>query len=119
MEPGAASDGVKRAKSKGWLDSLATASGNTEADLTAAAAALALGKPWPAGNLIEEALKSFDLFGVEVARAYLSAGSSVIPTDVGEQADYWESDWHRVPNAAKKAQWLVNAKKVNKLLGWT
>jgi len=26
MEPGAASDGVKRAKSKGWLDSLATAS---------------------------------------------------------------------------------------------
>lgn len=118
MEPGAASDGVKRAKSKGWLDSLATASGNTEADLTAAAAALSLGQPWPAGNLIEEALKSFDLFGLEVARAYLSASSSPIPTDLDEQADYWESDWHRVPDPTKKAQWLANAKKVNKLLGW-
>ena len=118
MEPGAASDGVKRAKSKGWLDSLATASGSTEAELTAAAAALSLGQPWPAGNLIEEALRSFDLFGVEVARAYLSASSSPIPTDLDEQADYWESDWHRVPNPAKKAQWLANAKKVNKLLGW-
>lgn len=119
MEPGAASDGVKRAKNKGWLDSLATASGNTEADLTDAAAALTLGEPWPAGNLIEEALKSFDLFGVEVARAYLSTSSSVIPSVLSEQADYWETDWHRVPNAVKKAQWLANAKKVNKLLGWT
>ena len=118
LEPGAASDGVKRAKTKGWLDSLATASGNTEADLATAAAALSLGKPWPAGNLIEEALRSFDLFGVEVARAYLSASSSAIPSDLDEQADYWESDWHRVKNPSKKAQWLANAKKLNKILGW-
>jgi hypothetical protein len=119
MEPGAAKDGVTRASKKGWLDSLATASGNTEADLKSAAAALSLGDPWPAGNLIEEGLKSYDLFGVEVARAYLSAGADPIPIDLAEQADYWESDWHRVTDSAKKAQWLANAKKVNKLLGWT
>ena len=58
------------------------------------------------------------LIGVEVARAYLSASSSAIPTDLDEQADYWESDWHRVPDPTKKAQWLANAKKLNKLLGW-
>jgi hypothetical protein len=119
MEPGAASDGVKRAKSKGWLDSLATASGNTASDITSSAAALSLGKPWPAGNLIEEALRSYDLFGVELARAYLSASSSPIPTDLDDQADYWESEWHRVPDPTKKAQWLTNAKRINKLLGWS
>lgn len=118
MEPGAAKDGVTRATKKGWLGILATATGDKEEDLTTAAAALSLGSAWPSGNLIEEGLKLYDLFGVEVARAYLSAGADPIPSDLDEQADYWESDWHRVTDAAKKAQWLANAKKVNKLLGW-
>ncbi|MEO5685908.1 MAG: hypothetical protein ABIR54_00980 [Burkholderiaceae bacterium] len=119
MEPGAAKDGVTRATQKGWLGNLATASGYSESNLKAAAADLSLGDPWPAGNLVEEGLKSADLFGVEVGRAFLSAGATPIPSDLDEQADFWESDWHRVTDAQKKAQWLANAKKVNKLLNWT
>ena len=118
MEPGAAKDGVIRAKKKRWLDTLATASGNTEVDLESAAADLSLSAPWPAGNLIEEGLRLYDLFGVEAARAYLSVSADPIPGELNEQADYWEDKWHGLPDAVKKAQWLSNAKKLNKVLGW-
>lgn len=81
MEPGAAKDGVLRAKAKGWSAAVAAAGSMSETDLSAAADDLALGSPWPGGNLVESALKTYDLFGVEVGRAYLSASPTQIPTD--------------------------------------
>lgn len=118
MEPGAAKDGILRASAKGWSAAVAAAGSISETDLSEAADDLVLGSPWPSGNRVESALKTYDLFGVEVGRAYLSASPTQIPTDRTAQANYWESEWHRVSAPAKKAQWLANARVVDALLGW-
>lgn len=118
FEPGAAKDAIGRAEQKRWLPALATAAATRGADLKSAAARLALGQPWPTGNLIESSLLSYDLFGLMLARSYLSTTSAAIPADLEAQADYWEKWWHRVTAPQKKAKWIADAKRLDGVMGW-
>lgn len=119
MEPGAAIDAIDRATQKRWLDKLAAAAATTAGQLQDATGELSLGSPWPAGNLIEEKLLGYDLFALMMARAYLSRLPDAVPADIVQQSDFWEKHWHRVADPQKKAKWLEDAKRLDKLVTWS
>jgi hypothetical protein len=119
MEPGAARDAIDRAVQKQWIDKIATAASTTAKPLREAASELALGKPWPAGNLVQESLLNVDIFALMAARAYLSRGAEPIPEDLVQQSEFWEAHWHRKAAPAKKAKWLADARRLDKLLDWS
>lgn len=119
LEAGAAKDAVERAVQKDWISHLAAAAATKTDSLQDAAKELELNKPWPAGNLIEDSLLKFDLFGLLMARSYLTRTSVDIPVDIKDQSDFWEDHWHKVKDSAKKAKWLADAKRLNTLIGWT
>jgi hypothetical protein len=119
MEPGAAIDAISRAVQKKWIDKLAAAAATTSALLKQAVDELALGKPWPAGNLIQESLLTYDLFALMMARAYLSRSVNAVPSDLEAQSEFWEDNWHRVEDLGKKAKWLADAKRLDKLIAWS
>lgn len=119
MEPGAAKDAIARAVNKRWIDKLAMAASTTAKLLEKAASDLALGRPWPVGNLIQASLLDYDIFALMAARAYLSRGPEPIPEDLVQQSEFWEAHWHRKADAAKKAKWLADARRLDKLLDWS
>lgn len=119
MEPGAARDAIDRAVQKQWIDKIATAASTSAKPLREAASELALGKPWPAGNLVQASLLNVDIFALMAARAYLSRGAEPIPEDLVQQSEFWEAHWHRKAAPAKKAKWLADARRLDKLLDWS
>jgi hypothetical protein len=120
FEPPRAKDAVAYAKTKGWLDKLATASGKTAAEIEAAGNALpSSGGNW-GGNLIETLLTSNDLFGTYLARISLRKIPATIPAGNSQHAEYWADHWKIVfgppPDRANKvAQFLANANEVDGL----
>jgi hypothetical protein len=104
FEPGKALDGMQFAQqqeaSRGYLSALSQVSGQSTAALLAAASQLVLGKPWPAGNLLEQLLGtsplSNDLFAIYLARITLARENTVIGTSLDEHATYWADHWKRV-----------------------
>lgn len=103
LEAHRAKDGVLYARQKGWLGRLvALAAGPiTEAGLSAEGDALPSYDPedpntsakFPPGNMIESQLRTFDPFGVAVARICLRKIPAPLPEGAKAEADYWYEHW--------------------------
>ena len=101
IEAHRAKDCCAEAQERGWLATLAAACGRTEPELAAAAAALpdwdaadpAASARFPAGSLIEECLRTNDLFGVYMTRICLRRLPQLIPADSRAQACYYYDHW--------------------------
>lgn len=96
FEPAKAKDAVDHAENEGLMSKLTSSSGETERVLLDAAAALSLGSPWPANNLIEKKLGNTDpsdLFACYMTRIALKRITQAIPDSNQEHAEYWADHW--------------------------
>jgi len=106
FEPPAAKDAVQYAKSKGWLDRLASSSGEKAEAVEAAGQALpGTGTKWPEGSPIEKHLLGSDLFGAYLARIAFKKVPEGIPATNQGHAEYWAKHWKRkFDNEEQKAK---------------
>jgi hypothetical protein len=117
LEAHRAKDAADYAQVKGWVGKLATAAGVSDAEITAAAAALPSFDPndpdasakFPSPNAIGDALGKNDLFGAYLTRIAFKKVPEAIPETNAEQAAYWYDNWKRSGGDPQQLQQIFKA----------
>ncbi len=94
IEPIRALAGCRVATRQGWIDELAAACGQPEPAIARACAQLTPAG-WPRANLIEECLRTNDLFATTLARICLEPVTAAIAAGADDQAETWAAVWKR------------------------
>lgn len=120
IEPIRALAGCRMAVRRGWMDELAAACGQPEAVIGSACATLTA-SGWPRANLVEECLRTNDLFATYLARICLEPVPALLPGDPHGQAELWAATWKRVfgspaQREQEKAAFVRAAVRVDQLL---